>query len=387
MFHTGIAPAMTAFASSELIAELETAVRDGSPERRNRILRCVTDLFASGADRLNPSQIRLFDDVLLRLVEHAEPQDLGQLSTTLADRTSAPQQTVRRLAAHESAAVAAPVLLKSNVLSETDLLGFASHGSQQHVLAIAARPALSDAVTDVILKHAGREISRTLARNAGARFSDQGLAKLVAAAERDEAIAESLCRRADLPPAILHHLLTKATQAVRITLLKSAHPQLRQKIQAAINIVEAQSGATTPNPIDYAAALPMVDGLNRTGKLNDSTVNRFAIQQDYAKLGAALSVLSGASIETIELLMPEKDPTGLIIASRASRLNWQTTLAIINNRGMPPLSREQVEQSKSFFETLYVSTAQYTIRFEPPIRRAEDAATGNRAPAAARAGR
>jgi uncharacterized protein (DUF2336 family) len=383
MFHRGIAPAMTAFASSDLIAELETAVRDGSPARRNRILRCVTDLFASGADRLNPSQIRLFDDVLLRLVEHAEPRDLGQLSTKLADRSCAPEQTVRRLAAHENADVAAPILLKSKVLSETDLLEFASHGSQQHVLAIAGRPALSNALTDAILKHAGREISRALASNAGARFSDQGFAKLVAAAERDEAVAESLCLRADLPPAMLHHILAKATQAIRTKLLKCAPPQLRQKIQATINIVEAQSGTTVSKPIDYAAALPMVDGLNRTGKLNDSTVNRFAIQQDYAKLGAALSVLSGAAIETIELLMPDKDPTGLIIASRASRLNWQTALAIINSRGLPSLSREQVEQNKSFFETLYVSTAQYTIRFEPPISRA----ASNRTPGAARAGR
>ncbi len=386
MFHRGTVPAMTAFASSELIAELEIAVRDGPPARRNRILQCVTDLFASDADRFNPSQIRLFDDVLLRLVEHAEPRDLGQLSTTLADRACAPEQTVRRLAAHESAAVAAPVLLKSKVLSEADLLEFASHGSQQHVLAIAARPALSEAVTDAILEHAGREISRALARNAGARFSDRGLAKLVAAAERDDAIAESLCLRADLPPAMLHHVLAKATVAIRTGLLKSAPAQLRQKIQSAINIIGGQSGATKSDPIDYAAALPMVDGLNRTGKLNDSTVNRFAIQRDYAKLGAALSVLSGAAIDTIELLMPDKDPTGLIIASRASRLNWQTTLAIINNRGMPALSKEQIEQSKSFFETLYVSTAQYTIRFEPPISRTADAAA-DRAPAAARAQR
>src|SRR5271155_2899374 len=98
MFHCGIALAMPAFASSELIAELETAVRDGSPERRNRILRCIADLFAFGAERLNPSQISVFDDVLIRLVEHGEVQALCQLSTTLADLALAPQQTVRRLA-------------------------------------------------------------------------------------------------------------------------------------------------------------------------------------------------------------------------------------------------------------------------------------------------
>jgi len=387
MFHRGIAPVMTAFASSELIAEIETAVRTGSPERRNRILRCIADLFASGAGRLNPSQIQVFDDVLLRLIERAEPHDLSQLAATLAGLTSAPEQTVRSLARHASADVAAPVLLKSKVLSETDLLEFASHGSQQHVLAIAGRPALSEAVTDIVLEHAGREISRALARNAGARFSDRGLARLLAAAERDDVIAESLALRADLPPALLQQLLGKATEVVRTRLLKFAPPQLRPKIKAAIDVGGAKPGAGISGAIDYAAALPMVDGLNRTGKLNDSSVNRFAIQRDHARLGAALSLLSGAAIETVASIMFDKDPMGLIIASRASRLNWQTAIAIINNRGLPLLSKEQAEQSKSFFETLHVSTAQYTIRFEPPVSPTADAAPVDCAPAAARAAR
>jgi uncharacterized protein (DUF2336 family) len=387
MFQCGIAPAMTAFASSELITELETAVRDGSPERRNRILRCVTDLFASDAGRLSSSQISVFDDVLTRLIEHAEPQALSQLATTLAELNSAPERTVRYLAQHKNTAIAVPILAKSKVFSEADLLQYARQGSQQHVLALAGRPALSEAVTDIVLEHAGREISRALARNPGARFSDKGLAKLVAAAERDEVIAESLGIRPDLPPTALNHLLTNTTQAVRSRLLKYAPPALRQKIQAAVDIIAAQTGATTSKPIDYAAALSMIDGLNRTGKLNDSTVNRFAIQHDYVKLGAALAVLSGAEVETIALIMFDKDPMGLIIASRASRLNWQTALAIINNRGLPPLPKEQAEQSKLFFETLVVSTAQYTIRFEPPINRAAKAAPADGAPAAVRAAR
>ena len=373
---------MTAFASSEVIAQLETAVRESSPERRNRILRCVTDLFASDADRLNPSQINVFDDVLLRLTEHTESHALCQLATTLADLISAPQQTVRRLAKHKDATVAAPILQKSKSLSDIDLLELARKGSQQHVLAIAGRSELSEAVTDIVLEHAGKEISRALARNAGARFSDQGFAKFVAAAERDEVLAEALGMRQDLPPATLNDLLAKTTEAVRTRLLKFAPPPIRQKIQAAADAIAAQTGATASEPIDYAGALSMVDGLNRTGKLNDSTVNRFAIQHDYAKLGAALAVLSGAEIETIGLIMFDKDPMGLIIASRASRLNWQTAIAIINNRGLPALSKEQASQSKSFFETLVVSTAQYTIRFEPPVSRTAKAAPPDGAPAA-----
>jgi acetylornithine/succinyldiaminopimelate/putrescine aminotransferase len=106
--------------------------------------------------------------------------------------------------------------------------------------------------------------------------------------------------------------------------------------------------------------------LSRTGKLNDSTVNRFAMRHEYANVIAALSLLSGATVETISPLMDEIAGEGLIIACRASRLNWQTTSAVLNNRRVPPLSKQQLEDARQMFEMLFVSTAQYTIRFEPP---------------------
>jgi len=58
---------MTATASAEMIVELEAAVRDGSPEHCERILRRQTELLVSGADRLNPTQIGVFDDVVRRV--------------------------------------------------------------------------------------------------------------------------------------------------------------------------------------------------------------------------------------------------------------------------------------------------------------------------------
>jgi len=106
--------------------------------------------------------------------------------------------------------------------------------------------------------------------------------------------------------------------------------------------------------------------LNHGGKLNDSTVNRFAIRREYPNVIAALSLLSGGTVEVIAPLMEEESGSGLLTACRASRLNWQTTLTVINNRRVPPLSKQQLDQAREVFEMLYVSSAQYTIRFEPP---------------------
>lgn len=377
------ATAMAAMASAELIAELEATAKDGAPERRTRILQRVANLFVSAAGRLGPDQIEVFDDVLVRLMERMDTRRLAEISAVLAEVAPAPQTAIRRLARHESPSVAIPVLLKSPSLTEADLIEIASHFSQQHLVAISSRPGLNEALTDAILKHAGKEAGRVLARNPKARFSALGYAALLILAERDDNVAESLASRSDLPADSLKKLLNRTTEVVRARLLKSASPKIRERVQA---ILDGATEFVVPKPAasdDYAEAKAAVVVLNKTGKLNDSSVNRFAIRREYPNVIAALSLLSGATVETIAPLMEQEDGSGLIIACRGSRLNWQTTAAVLNNRRVPPLPKEQLKHAREVFEMLYVSAAQYTIRFEPPVKKAPKSGPDNNAVAAA----
>jgi hypothetical protein len=83
-----------------------------------------------------------------------------------------------------------------------------------------------------------------------------------------------------------------------------------------------------------------------------------------ANLVAALSLLAEVAVEVIEPLFGECDCYGLVVACRASRLNWQTTLAVIESRNdAKRLTQEEAEQAKELFEALCLSTAQRTIRF------------------------
>ncbi len=376
---------MTGIASTELLTELEAAAREATPERRARILQRVTELFLSAATSLSPGQISVFDDVLVHLMERIEARKLAELSAALANVAPAPQATIRRLARQQNASIAVPVLLKSESLTDADLIEIASHFSQQHLIAISSRPHLNEALTDVILKHAGKETARVLARNPTAWFSTLGRAALLIVAERDENVAESLGSRPDLPAQSLQKLLARTTDTVRARLLKSASPEVRKRVQAVLDSVPAPVVPTTTTAAsnDYAEAKAAVVVLNKSGQLNDSSVNRFAIRREYPNVIAALTLLSGATVEIIAPLMEEESGNGLIIACRGSRLNWSTTTAVLNNRRVPPLSKEQLAQAKEMFEMLYVSSAQYTIRFEPPVKAAAQSTVGGTAAAAA----
>ena len=355
---------MTILAATELIIELDGAIGNGSSRRRLQMLQQVTHLFLISASRLGERQIDVFGDVMLRLIEGAEPEMLAPLSMILCGQTSAPKEVVRRLACHEEAIVAAPILRKAETLSNADLVEIANHRSQGHLLAISERKSLDEALTDALLKRGDIAVYRALASNLGARFSDEGCLKLAVAAERDDDVADAWRVRPSMPIKVLHDLLAEASKATQARPRKATPLRGRETIRGVVESPSADVNTEAPGPIDYSESRSRILALSHAGKLGDSTVNRFAVHGERANLVAALSLLAEVAVEVIEPLFKESDCYGLVVACRASRLNWQTTLAVIESRNdARRLTQEEAEQAKQLFEALSLSIAQRTIRF------------------------
>jgi uncharacterized protein (DUF2336 family) len=347
-------------ASPDLRKELNGAEEDG-PEHDARIFGEVTDLFLSNVGRLGDSQIAAVDGVLAHLVERVEAATVIQLSEALSTIDRAPGQTVRKLAFHEQPQVAAPILRHSSCLSDADLLEIVKSRGQQHLLAICDRKALNEALTDALMRFGDVNVSNALARNTGARFSECGYATLVGRAERDEGLAEKLGVRMDIPGSLLRELIGKVADVVRARFLTAPRPVARQKAQ---NAAAAGGNGAARKAIDYTQAQNEVVALNRTGKLSDSLVNRFAVRGEYTHVVAALALKADVKVEAIEPLLEPDLVYGLIVACKAARLTWSTTTMIVRNRpNCPPSTDRELEQCVAVFESLLLSVAQWTIRF------------------------
>jgi uncharacterized protein (DUF2336 family) len=352
-------------ASNALPTDLEGTAKADASERHARMLRQMTDLFLSDAERLNENQIGVFDEVLVCLIERMEAQTLAQLSVSLADTNFAPRKVVRQLAHHQEAAVAAPVLAKSNRLSDAALLEIARNRGQQHLLAISGRPGLNEPLTDVLLERGDNKVSHALVANSGARFSEAGYSSLIERAGKDEQLAEKLGVRPDMPADKRQELMSKASAFVQKRLLKTAPPEIRVKIQQAIQAVAKQIEAEAPKPVvDYREAETRVVALNRAGKLGDQTINRFAVEERHVDIIAALALLATVEIKTIEPLLSNQQPDGLIVACKASRLDWSTTAMVLRCRpNCPPLAKPELKRARELFDSLSLSAAQNSIRF------------------------
>jgi len=349
---------MVAAVLPRLITELDAAVKAGSAERGDRILRQVTNLFLSNVGHLGEDQIGLLDDVLVRLIERTEAGSLAPVSESLSNIAVAPPATVRRLAFHNDASVAAPVLRNSNRLSDKDLIEIAMTLSQQHLLAICERKTLSEALTDALMRRGDANVSNALAHNSGAVFSECGYATLVGRAERDESLTEKLGLRLDMPANLLRELLAIATDVVRARFLTASRPITREKRSA------PAAAKPRPSKNDYTQALNRVAALGRAGKLNDSAVNRFAVGGEYINVLAALSLKAEVKVEVIEPFIESDRLYALIVTCKAARLDWATVRMIINNRpGCPPVTQRELEQGRAVFDGLLLSIAQWTVRY------------------------
>lgn len=350
--------------SQSIIAELEEAVGSGSPETRINTLRQVTDLFLHGADRLNDEQVKVFDDVLCLLISRIESKALAELSERLAPVDNAPVETIGRLARNNEIEVAAPVLAASKMLTTEDLSEIARTQGQAHLLAISGRAELEEAVTDVLVERGNGEVVRTLAANSSARLSETGYGALVKKAESDDALAEKVGLRVDIPDHLLCDLLSRANEAVRAKLLSLAAPQTREEISRVLAKVTDAVASETARPHQLSAAEQSVRAMHSAGGLDDAAVLDFANRRRFEEVTAALALLCAAPLNVISELMTGVRNDAVMVVCKAARLQWPTVEIILRNRpgGHAP-SQLVLDVARNDFARLSILTAQKTLRF------------------------
>jgi len=223
-------------AQTSLLDDLERALTAGSNAQRIEMLSRITDLFVADAHRYTPMQVDLFDEVISKLAIAIEAKARAKLSVRMAHVPNAPPGVIRMLAFDDAVEVARPVLTSSDRLAESDLIANAKIKSQQHLAAIAERKSLSEAVTEILVTRGDRKVAHSVAKNAGARFSDAGFRMLVKRSAGDEALALHVGARRDLPRQHFLRLLEQASATVRAR-LSAENPAAASAVEGVVSEV------------------------------------------------------------------------------------------------------------------------------------------------------
>jgi uncharacterized protein (DUF2336 family) len=351
------------FAAASLIPELEDVVRNGSREKRADALKRITSLFIEGAAHFNEDHVQLFDDVFSQLIAEIEAKARAELSLRLAPVENAPAAVVRKLAQDDDITVAGPLLMRSRRLDDAALVEIAQSKGQAHLLAIAGRSEIAEAITDVLVKRGDREVIHNVADNRQARLSLNGFSTLVKRAEADGVLAEKVCQRPDIPPHLFRALLMQATDLVQKRLLSKAKPETANEIRRVLAKVSNEIGATAA-PRDYAKAQGVVAALKQAGRLTEAELASFAKDGSFEETVVALAMLCAVPLEVVDRLMSGERADPVLILCKAADFSWQTVRAIILARpGRQGTSTQGFDEAFANFDKLSSSTAQRVVRF------------------------
>ena len=321
-----------------IIDELEEAVRSGSSAKRVSTLRQVTDLFLHDGERLSEEQIKVFDDVLCHLATRVETRVKAELGARLAPLEYAPSGVIEQLAWDNEIAVAGTVLTHSNCLATGTLVEIAKAKGQDHLLAISARTNLPEAVTDVIVDRGERKVIHRLADNASARFSDAGYKRMIAHAEADDELTETLGLRIDLPVNFLRDLLQRATEAVRARLARIAPPELQEEIQRVLKAIASKVRGELAPARDFSRAEAVARRMKGLNELNDAAIAGFAETNRFDEVAASLGILNNsAPTDMMARLLEGLRADLILIPCKSAGLNWTTVEAILCHR---PIKRK-----------------------------------------------
>jgi uncharacterized protein (DUF2336 family) len=346
-------------ASAALLSELD-AIDGWPPERWADILNQVTKFFLGHADSLTTHQIALFDDVFVRLIDRVDTQLLTQISRQLTEAKCALPQATRRLALHEDESISLPIL-ESGSLTQDLLIEVVQSCSGKQRLAVALRHDVGRPVSEALVRCGDQAVHYALAENKGAKLSEESWNRLIKLGESNQGLAQRLGRRRDIPTPLKRQFHSKL-EDTRMRELNAMPGVMRDQIEN--TIATTAIVANSDQRPDYASAQAKMIELGRKGRLNDSTINRFAISGEYTNIVAALALLTGSPTDVIERLIASDSIEGLVLACKASRLDWATANAIARHRpGHSPVPAEELEKAKKTFETFSLSAAQRTVRF------------------------
>jgi uncharacterized protein (DUF2336 family) len=349
---------------TSLISEIQNTAASGLTKRRLKALTRITDLFVAGSGRHSSKQTELFDEIFKTLVAAIELETRVKLARRLATDPDAPASLVRAFAFDDAIAVAAPVLSQSEALSEADLVANAGSQGQGHLEAIAHRRTISEAITEILIARGEPNVVRTVATNAGARFSDDSFRELVARAVGDAQLALGVGTRKDIPRHHFLKLLETASASVCARML-AANPRFADTVKDAVTEVVDDINLELRNKSkDHAKAKWRVQQLQYWHDLGEGNVHAAARAQSFERAALALSVLARCPIETAERAILNENPGVVQVIAKAAGCSWATVKALLLMRAADRrMSERDLAQAREDFERLETRTAKTVVEF------------------------
>ncbi|MDE2578298.1 MAG: DUF2336 domain-containing protein [Hyphomicrobiales bacterium] len=244
---------------------------------------------------LDANDRREAEIALTALLDDASPLVRKALAEAFASSPDAPRAIVAALA-NDQSEIAAPVLGRSPLLGDGDLIDAAAIGDAFAQAAIALRPQVSNALAAAIAEVGAREALIALTVNPGADIPEFSMRRMIERFGDDGELREALLGRGELPGSVRSDLVMAAGAALsRFVVGCNWLPRERadRAVREASEKAHVILAAETEQHKDWRGARALAAHLRNAGRLTPGLVLRSLLSGDVFLFEAAVVELSG----------------------------------------------------------------------------------------------
>lgn len=301
---------------SKELEQLLLLAKSKSVEARARLAQNITDLFLSDDGRLSEHERALMSDILGKLVGQVERDIRRELSNALAVSGVDLPDIVKMLASDEIE-IARPLLEKSALLKDPDLIEIIRMRTDEHRMAIAMRDDVSEPVSNALMEYGSEDVLEALLNNHDAQISKRAMEYMVAESRRVDRFQEPLLGRSDLPGDLAYRMYWWVSAALRKRILEEykVDPLLFETaVKRAANVAMVEQGHEQSA---YVRAQKLVRRMAENGELTIQFLLTALRQQRVAVFVAGLAELSGINFRTAWRIFSDKGGESFAILAKA----------------------------------------------------------------------
>ena len=267
---------------------------------------------------LSPDDLAAAEGAMIMLLDDPSPLVRRTLAEVFASAQKAPKVVVHALA-NDQTDVALPLLARSPLLLEDDLVDIVAAGPADVQMAIAGRTPLPRALAAAIAEVGTAEACLTLLENPDADIAPFSLARLVDRFGHLAPIRENLLARDDLPMSMRQSLLSKLSRTLAGFVaarqwLESEHAE--HATNEACEKATVALAADTP----YEEVGELVQHLRESGQLTAGMVLRALLSGNVVLFEETLAELSGMPIDRVTGYIHDKNISGFRALYEKARL-------------------------------------------------------------------
>ncbi len=336
---------------------LQELARQSTTASRSELAQSIVILFDRPDGELSPEARKVAYDILHAVVRDIEMAARQEIARRLAERADAPHDLIRFLA-NDSIEIAFPVLSKSGVLDDADLIGVIRSHTIEHSLAIATRPALSLSVTDALIATDAEDVIVETLKNPGSKITPGTMVRLVEKSRESRAIREPILMRPEMNPELALRMFLWVTEALREHILRNykfdraAVNQLcDQIVSEEIENFAVKSGKSG----DFSKKLPTL--IKEKGKLTPEMLILALREADVKMFVVMFARMTDLKSQLVDRLLFDPTGRGLVIACKslgAGKIAFASLFSLSQKiRGeVAGVIKQRLQAASEFFDEL-----------------------------------